>query len=72
MRAHGFYCSRLEGDRKTFVVKFGDVSHVDPPRRFDPPTPAEKARRVDELRVALDGSAREFQARLRPGGEGQR
>ena len=44
----------------------------DPPWRFVPPDPAEKTRRVAELRAALAGSAPAFQARARSGEGGAR
>jgi hypothetical protein len=44
----------------------------DAPPRFVPPDPAEKARRVAELRAALAGSAPASQARARRGEGGAR
>jgi hypothetical protein len=44
----------------------------DAPPRFDPLTPADRARRLAQLRLALAGSAPTFQARVRRGGEGSR
>jgi hypothetical protein len=45
---------------------------AEPPRRPIPLTPPERARRIDELRTALAGTAPLFQARLRRGEEGSR
>ena len=40
-------------------------------RRFGPPTPAEKARRLAVLRAVLADSAPEFQARIDAGEQGE-
>ncbi|MBV8266446.1 MAG: hypothetical protein JO252_08990 [Planctomycetaceae bacterium] len=45
---------------------------AEPPRRSIPLTPPERARRIDELRTALAGTAPLFQARARRGEEGDR
>jgi hypothetical protein len=68
------YSSRPCGGRKS-LIPASPENHseaADPPRRLRPPTPAEKARRVDALRAALAGTAPAFDARARRGGEGPR
>jgi hypothetical protein len=68
------HCSRPDGERKSRSPDSPEIHTAapEPPRRSRPLTPAEKARRVDALRAALDGSAPTFQARALQIGEGRR
>jgi hypothetical protein len=68
------YCSRPDRERKSRSLGSLDIHSADagPPWRSLPLSPAEKARRLDALRAALDGSAPTFQARALQTGEGQR
>ncbi len=43
----------------------------DAPSRFGPLTPADRARRLAELRTTLAGAAPKFQARIRAGEQGE-
>jgi hypothetical protein len=67
------YSSRPAGERKprSPASPENHLAADDPPRSV-PPCPAEKARRVDALRAALAGTAPDFEARLRRGGEAER
>jgi hypothetical protein len=47
-------------------------SDVFPTRRFGPLAPADRARRLAELRMALAGTAPKFQARIDAGEQGER
>ena len=68
------YSNRPDGGRKGLspAPPENRSAAVLPPQRSVPPSPDEKARRVDHLRAALAGSAPAFHARARRGGEGRR
>jgi hypothetical protein len=68
------YSNRPDGERKGRPPEGSKKSAPadDTPRRFNPPCPAEKARRVDALRAALAGTAPDFEDQLRQAGEDDR
>src|SRR5262249_38045520 len=68
------YISRPSGERKgqNPASPENHSEAVEPPRRFVPPTPPEKARPVDLLRAALAGSAPASHAAARRGEGGAR
>jgi hypothetical protein len=65
------YSSRLTNQckgRSHFITE----NSSDAPQRFGPLAPADRARRLAELRMALADAAPTFQARLRAGEQGER
>ena len=68
------YSNRPDGGRKGLSPASPEnrSAAVLPPQRFVPPSPDEKARRVDRLRAALAGSAHAFHAHARRGEGGAR